>query len=158
MGLRRLAREISLRMLFQFESGERLSPDETFALFCQSFNPQGDEENVLECEPKRFDKALPYIRDLFFGVTGNLAEIDRIIVTASENWRLDRMSRVDRNVMRMAVYEMNFRSDIPMKVSINEAIDLGKAFGTEESGSFINGILDKVHQHLRLASSEEKVE
>jgi len=67
-----------------------------------------------------------------------------LIERFSRNWRLSRMSCVDRNIMRIAVYEMLFCSDIPAKVSINEAIDIGKKYGTEESGAFINGILDSV--------------
>jgi len=72
------------------------------------------------------------------------AQIDSMIAKFSSNWKLGRMSRVDRNALRIAVYEMLFCDDIPFKVSINEAIDLGKTFGSEESGAFINGILDSI--------------
>ncbi|MEW5723565.1 MAG: transcription antitermination factor NusB [Thermodesulfobacteriota bacterium] len=146
MGLRRLAREIALRILFQYEASEGLTPEETFNLFCRHFAPEFDEEKVLGCDDPGFEKALPFVRELFFGVASHQEEIDRILGEASEHWRLDRMSRVDRNVMRLAVYEMLFRQDIPPKVSINEAVDLGKAFGAEDSGSFINGVLDRIHK------------
>jgi len=71
----------------------------------------------------------------------------------SKNWKLNRMSCVDRNILRMAVYEILFRREIPPKVSINEAIDIGKKFGTEDSGAFINGIVDSV----RIAYENEEI-
>ncbi len=72
------------------------------------------------------------------------SEIDSIIERFSSNWKISRMSCVDRNIMRLAVYELLYCEDIPPKVSINEAIDIGKKYGTEESGAFINGILDSI--------------
>jgi N utilization substance protein B len=78
------------------------------------------------------------------GVLRSLTELDPLIERFSENWSLGRMSGVDRNVMRIAVYEMVCCRDIPAKVSINEAVDIGKKFGTEESGAFINGIVDSI--------------
>ena len=93
-------------------------------------------------------RVLPFFTLLVKGVIGNKAEIDGLIGSHSSNWRLSRISCVDRNVIRIAVYEMLFCEDIPAKVSINEAIDIGKKFGTEESGAFINGVLDSVHVSL----------
>jgi N utilization substance protein B len=78
------------------------------------------------------------------GVLRSQTELDPLIERFSENWSLGRMSGVDRNVMRIAVYEMVCCRDIPAKVSINEAVDIGKKFGTEESGAFINGIVDSI--------------
>lgn len=155
-GMRRLAREITLRILFQYEVSENLSPEETFALFCSNFGPGHDDEMTLDCDDPRFEQALPFFRDLFFGVTKNLKDLDKVLEEASDNWRLYRMSRVDRNVMRLALYEMLYRADIPPKVSINEAIDLGKSFGTEESGAFINGVLDKIHHKMQRGEITEK--
>ena len=77
-----------------------------------------------------------------------LDPIDRIVETYSDNWKVFRMPRVDRNVIRVAVYEMLWIEDIPAKVSINEAIDIGKRFGTDDSGAFINGILDRIRLGL----------
>ena len=146
VGRRRLSREIALRILFQLDASTGLSPDEIYTLFLRNFSPEHDEERVLDCEDPIFEQVLPFARELFFGVAKNLAEVDGIINEASEHWRLERMSRVDRNVMRLAVYEMTHREDIPPKVSINEAVDLGKEFGAEDSGAFINGILDRIHR------------
>ena len=148
MGSRRLSREIALRILFQFEAGEKLSPSDSFAVFCGSFNPCDDIDQSMECGDEVFQDALPFARELFTGVTDHLKELDQVLESASENWRLDRMSRVDRNVLRLAMFELMFRDDIPSKVSINEAIDLGKAYGSEDSGAFINGILDRVHRQM----------
>ncbi|MDY6952796.1 MAG: transcription antitermination factor NusB, partial [Thermodesulfobacteriota bacterium] len=71
-------------------------------------------------------------------------EIDRLIERYSDNWKITRMSGVDRNLLRLAVYELLYCEDIPPRVSINEAIDIGKKFGTEHSSAFINGILDSI--------------
>ena len=108
--------------------------------FCTSFIPSG--------------KSPPFLHRLVVGVIDGGPEIDSIIMRFSNNWKMNRMSCVDRNVMRIAVYEMLFCSDIPVKVSINEAIDVGKKYGTEESGGFINGILDSI----RLALEEGEIE
>jgi transcription antitermination protein NusB len=78
------------------------------------------------------------------GVLDHGPEIDRVIEGHSENWRLERMPAVDRNILRIAAFELLYCEEIPPKVAVNEAVELGKRFGTEESGSFINGILDKI--------------
>ncbi|MBF0528521.1 MAG: transcription antitermination factor NusB [Deltaproteobacteria bacterium] len=157
MGRRHLARELALRILFQFEAAEPTSAGDAFSLFCRNFAPNRDEENSLECDEDRFNQALPYAQELFFGVINHLQNIDQSIAEASQHWRMDRMSRVDRNVLRLAVYEMRFRQDVPHKVSINEAIELGKEFGTEESKAFINGILDRIHHHTAEVLADEDV-
>ena len=87
-----------------------------------------------------------FFETLVNGVLEARAEIDTTIEQYSDNWKLSRMAGVDRNILRIAVYELLFCDDIPVKVSINEAIDIGKKFGTDESGSFINGILDSIRK------------
>ena len=96
----------------------------------------------------------PFFFRLVNGVRENRATIDDVIERFSSNWKLNRMSCVDRNVLRIAVFELLFCADIPPKVSINEAIDVGKRFGTDESGAFINGILDSV----RMATDRGEVD
>jgi N utilization substance protein B len=88
--------------------------------------------------------ARPFAERLIEGVVLHREEIDKLIASASEHWRLERMSIIDRNILRMALFEMLHCSDIPLKVSINEAVELGKSFGSPESGGFINGILDQL--------------
>jgi N utilization substance protein B len=82
------------------------------------------------------------------GVLETKDQIDALVERYSQNWNISRMSCVDRNVMRVAVYEMLYCDDIPPKVSINEAVDIGKKFGTQESGAFINGIMDSIREAL----------
>ncbi|RPJ12281.1 MAG: transcription antitermination factor NusB [Deltaproteobacteria bacterium] len=129
MGIRRKARELALQALFCMDMTGDAS-DEMLQRFCDHYDPPA--------------KARPFFLELIRGVNGSRALIDRLIERFSRNWRISRMSCVDRNIMRIAIYEMLFCSDIPAKVSINEAIDIGKKYGSEESGAFINGILDSV--------------
>jgi transcription antitermination protein NusB len=129
MGTRRKARELAMQALFYMDMRRDFS-EETFGRFCANFAPKPDVR--------------PFFLRLVRGVLRSQAELDALIERFSENWSLGRMSGVDRNVMRIAVYEMVCCRDIPAKVSINEAIDIGKKFGTEESGAFINGIVDSV--------------
>ncbi len=87
--------------------------------------------------------------ELVRGVQSERTQIDEIIQQSSTHWKLDRMARVDRNILRLAVYEILRRADIPIRVSLNEAIELGKKFGSEESSAFVNGVLDRIaHQDL----------
>ena len=138
MGTRRKARELALQALFYFDANP-VDPATMIELFCKS------------CHPSK--KILPFFLSLANGVIDNREEIDEVIKRFSSNWKISRMSCVDRNIIRIAVYELLSCPDIPPKVSINEAIDIGKKFGTEESGSFINGILDSVH----LAIEKEQI-
>ena len=129
MGTRRRSRELAMQALFFMDVNQNIS-QEMLERFCNNFNPP--------------DKVRPFFLKLSRGVMSALPKIDAIIERFSKNWRMNRMSSVDRNIMRIAVYEIICCSDIPSKVSINEAIDIGKKFGTEESGAFINGIIDSI--------------
>jgi N utilization substance protein B len=93
--------------------------------------------------------ALPaYLRELVVGVGSHLEELDALIVRYSEHWRLERMTVVDRNLLRLAIYELLYQAGIPAKVVINEAVEMAKRYGSEASGGFINGILDQVRQSV----------
>ncbi len=142
-GRRRRSREIALQVLCQMEASE-VAAEEAFRLYSEAvaFDPEGDPE--LAASPE----ALPFAEQLVTGVSYSREEIDALISSASEHWRLERMSVVDRNVLRIALFEMLHCGDIPPKVSINEAIDIGKTFGAEESGAFINGVLDNLFASL----------
>ena len=139
MGKRRQARELALQALYFLEEQ---SGDAELALdlFCRNFTP-----------PR---KSRAFFLDLVRGVQQQQNVIDPIVERYSDNWKVFRMPRVDRNVIRVAVYEMLWLADIPPKVSINEAIDIGKRFGTDDSGAFINGILDRI----RLALQKGEIE
>ncbi len=139
MGTRRQARELALQFLYQFDSLKESSADsEDTEVLLSAFWDETEIE--IDDDTKEFSSVL--IR----GSCSNLTNIDKIITTYSEHWRLNRMSTIDRNILRIAIYELAYLSNIPPPVTINEAVELGKKFGTEESGSFINGILDKIRE------------
>ncbi len=139
MGNRRKSRELAMQALFYMDMGQNDSK-EMLERFCKNFTPAS--------------KARPFFLKLVNGVIQTRSEIDTIIERFSSNWKISRMPCVDRNIIRIAAYEMFCCPDIPSTVSINEAIDIGKKFGTEESGAFINGILDSI----RMSLEEEKIE
>lgn len=129
MGDRREARELALQALFFFDM-DKSDPDKSLNLFCNN-----NEEKLTQ-------GVKPFFFDLIKGVTENKNQIDALLNRYSKNWKISRMSVVDRNIMRIAAFEIIKRPDIPFSVTINEAVEIGKKYGTDESGSFINGILD----------------
>jgi N utilization substance protein B len=133
MGARRSGREAALQMLFQLEaSGERAS--RVIELFWRSF----------EADPE----GRPYADEIVGGLEGRLADVDKLITAASNNWRLERMSRVDRNLLRMSAWELLVKKDVPRAVVIDEAVELAKSYGTEDSSAFVNGVLDRIANDL----------
>ena len=139
MGTRRQARELALQFLYQFDSLNESSEDIEDVEKLLSFFWDRNEITIDE-DAKEFSSVLAR------GTCSNVVNIDEIIVRFSEHWRIKRMSTIDRNILRLAIYELLYLSNIPPPVTINEAVELGKKFGTEESGAFINGILDKIRQ------------
>ncbi len=136
MGNRRKARECALQLLYDFEFNE--APEAaTHTVFAAYWDCFPDKAQVTE-EVKGFAEVL--VR----GVCAKRNEIDGYIQAASTNWKLERMALVDRNILRIATFELRHLDDIPPKVSLNEAIEIAKRYGSEDSGSFINGILDKI--------------
>ncbi len=99
-------------------------------------------------------KANAFARDLIDGVLGHIEQIDRCIRSSSKNWRLERIAKVELTVLRLAVYEMLHQEDVPLKVAINEGIELSKTFGDPKSGPFINGILDGIAAKQSLSPKE----
>ena len=144
MGQRRRSREIALQMLYRIDMTD-CPPDEAICLHYELVT-SGEDNEVQVPHLVR-----PFAEHLVRGVYLHQAEIDQIIVSASDHWRLDRMSIVDRNILRMALFEMLYCPDVPPKVSINEAIDMAKKFGSEDSGAFINGVLDHILGDLQKA-------
>jgi N utilization substance protein B len=111
---------------------------------------EGDVEDVIHDywrETPGDAEGRTFADKLARGVATNLGKIDQLIGTASANWRVERMTRVDRNVLRIGAYELSSCPDIPRAVSIDEAVELAKRFGTEESGSFVNGVLDRIAEN-----------
>jgi len=155
--MRRLARERAVQFLFQHD----LNPPEDISseldIFWEGQRADAATDNrvatwgqpVAIPPPTTEDVAVREFSDaLIRGCLEHRAEIDEAIKRHSKNWGLHRMAAVDRNVLRLAIYEMLFREDIPPVVSINEAVDIAKKFSTEDSGKFVNGILDKVRSEL----------
>jgi len=134
------ARERAMQALYQIDVAAT-DLDEALARFWRSFEP-------VEREVRELTEAL--VR----GVAEHRHEIDEAIEEVSTNWRLDRMAKVDRNVLRLAVFELRW-SEVPVKVCINEAIELGKKYGSESSGAFVNGVLDRVAASLPAARRED---
>jgi N utilization substance protein B len=149
MGTRRRAREFALQMLYQLDVQDQLSDGQAIALFWNNFQTasqapaEGQTASAAEV-----GEAQPFAEQLVRGVRSHLGEIDAQLQSASRNWRLERMARVDRNLLRMAVYELKYAEDVPAKVAINEAIEIAKRFGTSESPAFVNGILDRCREEL----------
>lgn len=137
MGARRKARELALQMLFQHDmSGNE--PDMIIATF----------EDLQKSKANTREFATKILR----GTVDHLSEIDDMIQAQAENWRLSRMAVVDRNIIRMSVYEFLHETDTPKLVIIDEAIEIAKKFGTQKSSQFINGILDGILKRYNLAS------
>ena len=143
MGIRRRARELAMQALFYMDSRSN-SSQELVEQFCQNFSPS--------------PKMIPFFLKLVEGVLKTQPKIDALIEQYSKHWKIHRMSLVDRNVMRIAIYELLYCGDIPAKVSINEAVDIGKKFGTEESGAFINGIIDSIRLAMEKGDISENAQ
>jgi N utilization substance protein B len=142
MGSRRRGREIALQILYQLDVQDQLTDEQALGLFFRHFSeaPEGSKEAANKDED---DEARGFAELLVKGVRAQLAELDTLLGRASKNWRLERMARVDRNLLRLALWELKWSADVPAKVAINEAIEIAKRYGTAESPAFVNGILDR---------------
>lgn len=153
-GKRRVAREMAVQMLYQKDVGES-----HLGQIFETFDPESYRQAQLEDlaaeeagkaatrrdpgrERRRDEAAFQRAREIVRGTLENLEAIDELIRGQADNWRLERMPVVDRNVLRLAVYEMLFEDDTPRLVVVDEAIELAKTFGSEQSSRFINGLLD----------------
>jgi N utilization substance protein B len=143
MGSRTKARECALQALYQLDTSG------------------GEPRDVLRAIFAHFEDAdtetAQFAEQLVRGVQSERGRIDELIQQSSAHWKLDRMARVDRNILRLAVYEIIRRADVPMRVTLNEAVELGKKFGSEESSAFVNGVLDKIaHTEISFATPKMK--
>jgi transcription antitermination protein NusB len=143
MHQRRKAREITLQVLYELDV-LRIGVQEAIDRFWANFDAP--------------EEAKAFSSSLIEGTWNNIEQIDGLISGSSENWTMARMSRVDKSILRMAVYELLFCQDIPPKVTLNEAIDLGKVYGSENSGAFINGILDALYAKLRKKDEDHDID
>ena len=137
MGARRKARELALQMLYQFDL---------------SSNPPQQIVDRFEELQKSKPNTREFAVKIFHGTIESLEKIDEMIAAQADNWRISRMAVVDRNIIRMSIYELMNEPDTPKLVIIDEAIEIGKKFGTQKSSQFINGILDGILKRYNLAS------
>ncbi len=143
MGARRRARERAIQILYQMDiSGD--SPENVLKLYWRMHPPKSEDVRK-------------YTLFLFEGTVKNLKRIDELIVKYSKNWKLSRMPVVDRNILRLAVFELLYEDDVPPSVAINEALEIARRFSTEDSTQFINGVLDAINKDF-LSSKEKKGE
>jgi N utilization substance protein B len=132
MGGRKGARETVLKILYRFD-----------------FLKEGKVEEVIEEEIKGKNVDRKYVEEMVTGILSHKSEIDEEINRISKRWKVEKMNPVDRNILRIGCYELIFKADIPPKVSINEAVELAKKYGTEKSSAFVNGILDRLAKELQ---------
>lgn len=141
MGVRRKAREQALQVLFGLEFNQSMAN-----LAVRHFHLSFAEDGAPD----------PYLARLVSGVVDNFEELNNVIRRHSTNWRLERMAIVDKNILRMASYELFYEEDVPRKVAINEAIEIAKKYGSEDSPSFVNGVLDRVALEARGEEPQEE--
>lgn len=142
---RRLAREIAVQSLYHMEMNEVEAEEAVTMLLAEA---AGENEGEVEVTDLTGAKAKDFILELVNGTWSRKEAIDGLLSDYLKGWQISRLSKVDRQVLRQAVYEMIFRDDVPGKVAVNEAIELAKHFGTTESGKFVNGVLGKMIQDL----------
>lgn len=137
MRRRTQARECALRILYQADITRR-AIDEAATHYW--------DDGELKDEEERNEEVIGFANKLVLGVRDSLEIIDTKITEYATNWQLKRMAVIDRNILRLGVYELKYTNDIPPKVAINEAVELAKKYGDLESSKFVNGILDKIHK------------
>lgn len=143
MGSRRNGREMALQTLYGIEFGRRGWEDAVADMHDRAVEPPTDDEDQLMMV--RGDaEAREFAEGIVSGVMEHLESIDLLLEECSTNWKVVRMARVDRNILRLATFEIRYRDDIPARVTINEAVEIAKQYGEKDSGSFINGILDRI--------------
>ena len=144
MGSRTKARECALQALYQLDTSGGSASDVLAGLWAH-FEPVDDDTKA-------------FAEQLVRGAQREQSTIDELIQRTSTHWKLERMARVDRNILRLAVFEILKRGDVPLKVTLNEAIELSKKYGSEESSAFVNGILDRIANSSGLPGQVPKQE
>jgi len=142
MNRRRKGRECALQILFQLDLSGNALADSTFALFWED---RSEPEDVRA-----------FAEGLVRGTAERLVEIDRILGTVAARWELRRMAAVDRNLLRLAAFEILYRPDIPPTVTINEAVEIAKKYSTPDSPSFVNGILDRLMHDPAVSGQDDE--
>lgn len=142
MANRHLLRTIVMQTLYEWDFYGR--KNEKLVGYC--------EKNIAEFA--KSTEGTEYVAETLKGVTGNLKKIDEVITKAAPDWPLEQITMVDRNILRLGVYELYYTADIPPKVAINEAIELAKTFGGRSSGKFVNGVLGTIFRDLEAKKAQ----
>ncbi len=135
MANRHLSRTVAMQSLYEWDFNNRQTPLAEIT-----------QHNLEQFAPGLDDPA--FIFDLIKGVESHIPDIDKIIVETAPEWPLEQITVIDRNILRLGIYELMFAQEVPPKVAINEAVELGKTFGGESSGKFINGVLGTLYKKL----------
>lgn len=139
MSVRRLARSVALQTLFESDAVQH--------------DPAAVLERHIE-ETSLVSDAAQFARELVKGVISNLEKLDKVISNSAPNWPVDQMAKIDKNILRMAIFELMFEKDVPVKAAINEAIELAKRFGSDSSSRFVNGVLGTIVNQLGKKNNE----
>jgi transcription antitermination protein NusB len=147
MASRHLSRTIALQTLFEWDFNKR---------------PLDEMDAVLDTTIEKFGAGLEdktFVHQIIYGVRQNLEAIDKLIIAAAPEWPLEQITPIDRNILRIGIFELKYSQDIPPKVAINEAIELAKKFGGESSGKFVNGVMGTIFKNMdpKKASEEKEI-
>ncbi|MDH3402108.1 MAG: transcription antitermination factor NusB [Acidobacteriota bacterium] len=148
---RRWGREMALQMLYQKELGASDAGEVKASFDPFEYLAARDDGEAVAVAPDLVRQALAFAGELFDGTLARRDEIDELVKSQAENWRLERMPAVDRNILRLAVYELLAEPDVPPLVVLDEAIELAKRYGSEQSGAFVNGLLDGLLRRPEIA-------
>jgi transcription antitermination protein NusB len=143
MANRHLARTVAMQSLFEWDFNDK----------------QADLQAITKNNISQFASALDdtdFVFQLVNGITSHLPEIDALIAKTAPEWPLDQITLVDRNVLRLGIYELMFLKEVPPKVAINEAVELAKSFGGESSGKFLNGVLGTLYKEMEPENNSEE--
>jgi N utilization substance protein B len=157
MGVRRRGREAAVQVLYQLDLNPDLTVEQALANLFEGLHAgpgasrDGHDSTATQADEQAEIRA--FTKRLVCGVHEQAAAIDEVLAHASRRWRVERMSRVDRNILRVAVYELRSCPDIPPKVTVNEAIEIAKRYGPGESPAFVNGVLDRALGELGIKPS-----
>ena len=158
MGLRRRSREKTLQILYSMEFNKNMTIKEAVESYMNYFNiasMKWSEKNEPPVMNESAEEESVFITYLLNAVKNNINEIERLIEDAAINWRIERIALIERNILRMSVAELiDENNGVPFKATINEAIDIAKKFGSKESSSFVNGIINKVADIIDIKSKK----
>lgn len=148
MGGRRRGREQALQVLCMLDAQPGLDPAAALTLYAANLQAPGPEDEEEPAVPPDLEPDWPFTEQLVIGVRREREALDELIGKSSRNWRIERMNWVDRNLLRLAAYELRSLKETPARVVLNEAIEVAKRYGASDSSAFVNGVLDRLMADL----------